>query len=535
MTAQKPLTVADRLLPLLILALAGIGWLALGRVYEPDANYVVYRFAANLAAGRGLVYLTPDPAVSTYPLVPALLAIPARLGIPLPVAGGILSILAITSGALFLIRLTNNQWIAGVAYTIVTVAQPSPVVLVMIALALAGLDAVQRQRWALAGVLMGLAVLTEPSALVLALLIVFLIIREGGSVRRYLLPSIAIPALVLALIIVTLGLRTSFSEMFVSFPATVVVVALPIVALITLARCWPALRQAPYTAILLAWGGAMAFIAVLVGLPITAVIVPGLIALATQLPWRPRLVLMAAACIDLALGVIAPASPPVLPASEALGKWFLANSTPEVTIATREIGALAFYADRSVADLSGKLQQNTFDTAFFAHYAPDFVVLREGMTAPEKPFKTSYASVQTAEGRTIFARVVNYAGLDDHGVDVWYGNPIRYDLHLSNVGIGNTLYPGDLVRIRLDWELMYPLPYQAEIKMTLNDEKGQAIVGQVDPVIAYRWPLGKTSSYHLFMLPNNTQPGKARLYLGVRLRDTLSKELSVAEVNVVAR
>jgi len=535
LTAQKSSTLPDRLLPLLILILAWIGWLALGRVYEPDANYVTYRFAANLAAGRGLVYLTPDPAISTYPLVPTLLAIPARLGVPLPAAGGILSILAITVGALFLIRLTNNQWVAGIAYATVTAAQPSPVVLVMIALAMAGLDAVRSQRWLLAGVLLALAILTEPSALALALLTIFLIIREGGSVRRYLLPAILIPLAVVALISLTLGLRTAFNEAFVSFPTAIVTLVLPVVAVITLARCWPALRQAPYTAILLAWGGVTVFIAVLTGSAITAAILPGLIALAAHFPWQPRLVVIAAACLDLALGVIAPVSPRVAASSEALGKWFLTNATPEVTIATTEIGALAFYAERSIADLSGKLRQSPFDTAFFARYAPDFFVLRNGTAVPEKPFKTSYAAVQSAEERTIFARVVNYAGLDDHGVDVGYGNPIRYDLHLSNVAIGNTLRPGDLVRVRLDWELMYPLPYLAEIKMTINDETGQALVGQVDPVIAYRWPLGKTSSYHLFMLPSNAKPGKVRLFLGVRLRDTLSKELSVAEVNVVAR
>src|SRR5262249_20086665 len=50
---------------------------------------------------------------------------------------------------------------------------------------------------------------------------------------------------------------------------------------------------------------------------------------------------------------------------QAAGQWIAANTGPNATLATTESGALAFYADRPVIDLSGKLEQIPFDKYFF--------------------------------------------------------------------------------------------------------------------------------------------------------------------------
>jgi hypothetical protein len=129
--------------------------------------------------------------------------------------------------------------------------------------------------------------------------------------------------------------------------------------------------------------------------------------------------------------------------------------------------------------------------------------------------------------------VVNFSPLDDHPVDVNFGAiPGRSDLHLGNVALGNTLHPGDLVRIRLDWELVYPPSSDIQVKLTLLNEQGLPIQGVLDNLPPDRWRAGKISTYHLIPLPNETPDGPARLYLGIVIRGGVLGELQVAQVNV---
>src|SRR5439155_2328082 len=127
------------------------------------------------------------------------------------------------------------------------------------------------------------------------------------------------------------------------------------------------------------------------------------------------------------------------------------------------------------------------------------------------------------------------APLDDHGVDVNFSAKLgRDDLHLSNVAIGNTLHPGDLVRVRLDWELAYQPSFDVEIKLTLLNEQGAPVAGMpIDRVPPDQWHVGKVSTYHLITLPNETPAGKLSLYLGVGIRAGSMGELKVAEVSVM--
>jgi len=220
----QTLTYRSLALPMLYLALAAILWLIVGRAHKPDANFVVYRFAANLAAGRGLVYWTPGAVISTYPLVPVLLALLALVGMPLPVAGGILSIGAAATGALCLARLCDDDWAAGAAFLLVIMVQPSSVVLIM--LALAGLDAARRTFWLRSGIYIGLAILAEPSAMILASLVLIYVIRLNGSIRRYLLPV----ALSLAGLLAWAGLSHAS---LISVAPGVAMALLPLVAILS--------------------------------------------------------------------------------------------------------------------------------------------------------------------------------------------------------------------------------------------------------------------------------------------------------------
>ncbi len=520
----------DPYFPLLYLLLAGALWLAWGRTHEADANFVVYRFASNLQAGRALVYGTPAPAVSTYPLVPALLALIALPGTSLPTLGAVLSILATAVGAFCLSRLVSAPRWGGIAYVIAAAALPSPVVLTMLALALAGLDAMRRQRWTLSGVLIGLAILAEPSAIPLAILTLILALRLCGPVWRYALPVILIPGVIL------LGVKFSLDPggaTLVSIVPGLLTIALAILALVALVRRFHTLIESPYVAVLAAWGASLTLLALLGGNLPNAAILPGLIALATLLPLRPLIV--AAACADLILSALLLNASVASPVSIATGQWLAANSGPDATIASADIGAGSFYAGRTLIDTSRTLQPIAYDASFFLRYAPDVVVRRDTDPKPTwEHFATTYAVVHKEDGQTVYQRVVDYSALDDHGVDVNYSASVgRSDLRLVNVAIGNTLHPGDLVRMRLDWVLAHTPLREFEVKLTLLNAQGLPIVGVRDKFPPNNWPAGKFSTYHFVMLPNDAPGGETSLYVGVSIHGAEPPDLRVAGVSVV--
>ncbi len=517
---------AGRFLPLLYLLIAGIGWIAWGRTHEADANFVTYRFASNLLAGRGLLYWSPDPAISTYPLVPLLLSLLGLTGAPMPGLGGVISIVAPAVGAFFLTRLVGNRWAAGIAYVLLTAVQSSPVVLTMSALVLAGIDAARCSRWTLTGVSMGAAILTDPSALAPATLTLVLVLATGGAWQRYLLPAASIPLVVILL----LGMTTGVSpNNLVSVVPGVVVLALPVIAVLALVRRWPVLRQSPHVAILVAWSAITALYALLAGTLPTSAILPGPIALASLL--TPPALVLAAVGIDLILGLLLTA--PYDVSGETAGRWIASNTGSQASVAAVGIGPLPFYAARPVIDLSGEIQSVAFDSTFFLRYAPDVVALEPGTTAPWEWFETTYAQVFAEGEKVVYQRVVNFAPLDDHGVDVNFSAKLgRADLRLSNVALGNVLHPGDLVRVRLDWELAYKPSFDVEIKLTLLNEQGLPVAGAPSKVPPEAWRVGKLRTYHLIVLPNDVPDGRLSLYLGVGIRAGELGELKVAEVSV---
>jgi hypothetical protein len=509
---------------LLCLFLSALGLLALLYSYESDANFVTYRFASNWSAGRGLIYGMPGPDVTTYPLAPLLMALPR---VDVQPVGGFLSLLAIAAGALFLMRLAEDRWIAGLAYILASVMQPSPVILVMLAFALAGLDAIRYRRWMLAGLLLGLAILTEPTAIGLAALSVILIIRAGDPPWRYLVPVIFLPVGVLTLI----GLGRI---PFISITPGTFSLILPALALFALLRRRAAVS--PVGAVLAAWSAFIGLLAALGGTAPTQAILPGAILLAMSLP--ARWWVLAAILLDMGLRVAlgypgaVVNTDQVYPPLDA-GLWLGAHTGPDATIATDEIGLLGFEAGRRVIDMSGRLQANPVDRFFVIRNAPDVVVLREGLSMPWPGFATTYARMEQIGNLTIYQRVVNWGGLDDHGVDVNFSDKVgRQDLRLNNVAIGNLLHPGDLVRVRLDWELAYAPSFDVEIKLDLLDANNKGVGGVLDKLPPAAWHTGRMSTYHALTLSGEAQDGRISLFLNVGIRAGSMGTLKVAEVSV---
>ncbi len=510
----------------LYLILAGIGLIVLSQWLANDANYVLFRFAAHLANGHGLNYLIPDSAVTTYPLVPVLLAPFANISLPTGV--WLLCTVAIAVGAVFMVRLTASRWMAGTAYILASLIYPSPVILVMLALALAGLDFARRQHWIASGVLMGLAILAEPSALVPAALLILLTLRTPRATWRYLLPAISIPILGL---ILTRIILAPIDSTFVAVVPQIITLALPISAILSLAWARKALGDQPIVGLLVAWSATVVCVALLRGTWPSGAVIPGSIALITLLP-RPFIVVIAAA-IDLILNLILPNPSAVESSNQALGQWIAAHTSAEATLATSDIGALSYYADRPLIDLSGRLQSNPFDKDFFLRSAPDVIVLNDNTQVPWEGFKTTYARAYSLDGQTVYQRVVNFMPLQTRAVNINFSAKLhRDDLALMNIAITNVAHPGDLVRVRLDWQLNNPSSFDKNINIMLNDGQGKIAVTALDKITAAAWNVGTNSTYHVLVLPGNLAIGLYSVNVEITVNNGDFGPYKAAEVNV---
>ena len=134
-----------------------------------DDPFITYRFAENLAAGRGFNFNPGEVGalLTTSPLYALLLAVFRVLGFDIPTVSYTISVAALLAGALLLRRIAGN--IAGLAYLLMpllwlTVGFETPVFLALVLGAFVLMDEAQcssnallLRRWVVAGALFGLA------------------------------------------------------------------------------------------------------------------------------------------------------------------------------------------------------------------------------------------------------------------------------------------------------------------------------------------------------------------------------------------
>jgi len=484
-----------------------------------DADLMLLRFA-----GSGLRFqLAPvyGGDVAVFPLTPALLAVLSRI-LAMPTALWLLSSLAVGMAAFFL--LNRGSWFVALAYIVGVLLAPAPATLIMVALALAALDAVRYRRWFLAGLLIGLAVLADPLGSVPGLLILISLVRGASwrEARIYALPAVLIPAIILG------GMVAAFHPLqIVNIAPGGIILVVPILAMVGLVR---ARRADDGNGILVAWSGLAALTALWTGgaLPVAAIL-PGALALAASA--SPRGLVLIAALVDLGLHVIllpTPSNPAI-----DVGQWLGAHSDPGTLIATADLGAVGYAnLNRPIIDLSQQLQPTAFDSTFFFRFAPDVITLREGAAVPWSGFATTYAKIYNAGDLNVYVRVNNWAPLQDHGVDVNLSAKLgRDDLRLVNVAIADTLHPGDLVRVRLDWTLANPANFPIDIKLDLLPGSGPG-ASTLDTIPKEMWRAGAVSTYHMLALPKDAAEGRIRLFINVGARAGTYNVLQIAEVEV---
>jgi hypothetical protein len=430
------------------LLIGAFGAPLLGNLYEPEANYILYRFAVNLAEGRGLLYGALTGNVTTFPLSPAALALLYRLGIEPSLGNYLLNSVAAALGALCL-ALWLNRPLLGALYALLMLIQPSPLLSLMLALSALGALLLVHGKPLLAGISLGLAALSAPYAALAALALAFAAAAQSWSAwRRFSAPALGLPLLI------GVALYAAYAPFHLSLP----------------------------------------------------------------LPDWTRL----AAYSDLD-------GPP---AAAQIGLWLAENTAPEAQIIANEAALIGYYAlPRRLLDLDGKIMPALRDRFLMFRYAPDVVVLRDGESVGWENFATTYALMYRSGALSVYQRVVNWSAMDDHGVDLNLSARFdRQDMRLVNVGIGRLLRPGDLVRVRLDWQLRYVPRQTVEIKLNLLGDDGLPVAGAIDRLPAEVWQQGDFSTYHLMVLPANVPAGDLRLFLGVDVNAGSLADLQVARV-----
>jgi len=223
------------------------------------------------------------------------------------------------------------------------------------------------------------------------------------------------------------------------------------------------------------------------------------------------------------------------PAAQQVGMWLTENTASDARIIANDAILIGYYAmPRRLLDLDGQLMPLQRDRFLMLRYAPDVVVLRDDESVGWENFATTYAQVYQSGALRVYQRVVNWSALDDHGVDVNLSARFnRQDMRLVNVSIGRELRRGDLVRVRLDWQLAFAPRQTVEIRLNLLNANGLPVAGVIDRLPPEQWQTGAFSTYHAMLLPADVPEGELRLFLGVDVNAAALVSLQVASVRCV--
>ncbi len=433
--------------------MAGISLLIAGvlfaffRSHGFDDPYITYRYAANLASGQGFVY-NPGLAIlsTTTPLYALLLAPAAASGLDLPLVSNLISCLSLGAGGLAIWRL-GLAWDDPLAGLVGALLYPLfPLLLITIgaetsfvlALILWAFVAASGARWRVVAVLLGLATMaradTALAGLVLGLAILAGHVRLGRLAWRDLPWSAAgIYGLLIAPWVI-------FAQAFYGSPIPVTLAAKRYQSMIVGSRSFrqglldhvgelwalPAYRLLLILAVigvghsllrrraalgLLGWVGlyglAYAWLGVTgyfwyygticLGLIVAAALGVSAVAAVAQRLARYR----AAGALGLALATVvlgaevgdmarlAAQPDPRLAFYHEVGDWLRLHTPPDASVGTLEVGLIGYYSQRPMIDFAGLIQPDVamqFDAQHgylevarwaMERYRPSYLVLQD--------------------------------------------------------------------------------------------------------------------------------------------------------------
>lgn len=455
-------------------AVAFTGLLALLSHRGYDDPYITFRYARNLLAGRGFVYNAGQQVLSTTaPLYGFLLAGLGYLWDDVPTVSQVVGVACLVLSAITMGAFTwkRDRMAAGLIAALLlslspdlwrTLGSESCTVILFI---LAGLLAYSRARHSVAAVLLAIAVLVRPDAI-----LAFVAIGTAHLVRRQRVPWRAV-WLWVAIVGVwysaiwwaygsplpaTLGAKQQQGQMAISERFAMGLVNLAwsriqqplywLPACLGLVGLGPLLTRRSVWTPLLLWTVLYVAAYSLLGVsryfwyyaplaPAFAVLVAEgaaevLAAAATRLPYR----VVQGATGLLVLALVAPLIKSTLSAGwnrdprlqvyQEIGLWLRDATGPEATVGALEVGIIGYYSERTMIDFAGLLQpevsrqltrSSTYqDSAAWAiqRYAPDYVVLHStGFSGVSDSdwFKAQYGLIRRfsdlqALDMTLFAR-----------------------------------------------------------------------------------------------------------------------------------
>lgn len=463
---------------LVLVALVSVSILNPSTSYLPDARQVIYRYAEQLRVGHGLVFnadertlLIPSPA---YMLLLAFLA--QVLSLNIITAAQVVFAVSLAFGVVYVFKLAQRLNLSIIPAVIIAAAYGLTWPLwagvgtafpVAAMLCLIAYDMALNDQWQFAGLILALAVLCTPTSALLALPLLVLAFNRNtaGTYLASLLVPLGISFIALyayygnsLLSGLLLFKDTARETSLFSNPA--IIIALPILAL----AAWGWYKEKNNSVVAL-YGAAVAFYLAIVGgilrtdtswryTPIAALaLLLAVVGLRNIAPLRKMLEI---ASIVILLVLIIPllptlAAPPFKPLSDpvlATAKSIGIDDTPTA------LSNLYFSSQSIIAfdgllspDLKTMLERDD-KQSLLIRYAPDVIVGRsvksELMTAPI--MRLDYQSTDNGD---IFIRKSEPGKFRTIDAKGQFGTDIR----LVGAAVDqSTLKPGQMLRVRLDWQ-----------------------------------------------------------------------------------
>ncbi len=550
--------------PLSLIWIVAIGLLAIvvSAVWfigsPPDGRQIFGEYANQFRAGHGLVFNPGQPVLLVS--APAYLLLLGVIGTIIPFniqdIAWLLHVAALAVSAVSIFRIARraglSQVISGLIATLSVLAWPigsgieTPYP-IMAALSLLALDLALGSRWRIAGLVFCLAVLCSPEAIIPAVLIfVFAVNNKAG--RHYGL-SLIIP-LVLALI----GLRLYYGPalwdglLIFRFLPSLNPPILEIASILLLGLAfwgWYRQRTNPALALCGAWVGLyLVIVGVVLGAPANYHFAPiagpvTLLAIvgAREVRIKPAIAYALVTAVYVVITfILSTTTYDYFGPYSSTVKDDKSIGVPSLSTALR----LRSSADQVFVALNGELQpdvkamiERSDIQSILVRYAPDVMYVGESgkINADTISSFGKQLSYRQTDQPGFYKRSIPIGTFVDQPVNIPYGP----DIWLVGLALDQpSLRLGQLLRVRLDWELPRPAdrPVTVDLQLTADNKTLAQARDEFAPSV---FQAGRWSTYHTLTLADNAQPGSLALNVAVIVNDGTIARVPVVTLNATDR
>jgi hypothetical protein len=167
-------------------------------------------------------------------------------------------------------------------------------------------------------------------------------------------------------------------------------------------------------------------------------------------------------------------------------------------------------------------------------YAPDVLIMDgTGRINPEQLFTGSWVRLdyRLLDRSIVYKRNTPIGTFIDQPANVPYGP----DMRLVGLALDQTsLRPGQLLRVRLDWEFAHPAdrPVTVDLQLTADNKSLAQARDEFAPSV---FQAGPWSTFHTITLADDAQPGSLTLDVAVIVNDGTVARVPVATLTAVPR